>query len=178
MSGDWRRPPPRLPTGPLRGRFAVSESVIDAAERLLPTFRGPDGDHEGILFLLGVERPSATLYLSVAAPDAEHDPGRVLVRREAVLAVARAARRIGLAVLGQLHSHPGSWTEHSLGDDAMVLMPFEGMLSLVAPHFGHFGLRPLESLGVHQFQDGGWVLCERSSVHDGFQVIPTEMDLR
>lgn len=178
MSTGWGTPRPRLSTRPLRGRFEVSVSVIDAAERLLPTFRGADGDHEGILFLLGVERPSATLYLSVAAPEAEHDPGRVHVRREGVLAVARVARRLGLGVLGQIHSHPGSWTEHSLGDDAMVLMPFEGMLSIVVPHYGHFGLRPLESLGVHQFQGGKWILCERSSVRGGFHVLPTDVDLR
>lgn len=178
MSTDcrWRRP--RLRTRPLRGRYAVPEAVLDASERLLPTFRGADGDHEGILFLLGTERPGETLYLGVAAPDAQHDPGRVHVSREGVLAVARAGRRLGLAVLGQIHTHPGSWTEHSQGDDSMVLMPFEGMLSIVVPHYGRFGLRPVDSLGIHQFQGGEWVLCERATVREGFRVLPTVVDLR
>jgi hypothetical protein len=60
----------------------------------------------------------------------------------------------------------------------MVLMPFEGMLSIVAPRYGHFGLRPLDSLGVHQFQDGQWVVCARESVGESFHVLPTEIDLR
>jgi hypothetical protein len=178
MNAGWRRPQPRLSSRPMVGLFAISEPVIDAAERLLPTFRGIDGDHEGILFLLGVERPSETLFLSVAAPDAEHDPGRVHVSREAVLGVAKAGRRLGMAVLAQIHSHPGSWTEHSLGDDSMVLMPFEGMLSIVVPHYGQFGLRPIDSLGVHQFQGGQWVRCEIASIRGGIRVVPASIDLR
>ena len=60
----------------------------------------------------------------------------------------------------------------------MVFMPFEGMLSIVVPYYGHFGLRPLDSLGVHQFQDGRWVLVDRDSVYHHFLVIPNSLDIR
>lgn len=167
-----------LPTRQLRGRFAITDSALSAAERLLPTYRGAEADHEGILFLLGFELGSLTLFTGVAAPEADHGPGHVSCSSEQVLAVTRTARAAGLAVLAQLHSHPGSSTLHSEGDDTMVLMPFEGMLSLVAPHFGHFGLRPLDSLGVHQFQDGRWVACDRPTVRSGFRVLRSACDLR
>jgi proteasome lid subunit RPN8/RPN11 len=167
-----------IPKGPIRGRFAVTDAAIVAAERLLPTFRGPDGDHEGIVFLLGFERPHETVFTGVVAPEAEHGRGRVFVSREGVLAASRAARAAGLAVLGQIHSHPESWAYHSSGDDTMVLMPFDDMLSLVVPHYARFGLRPLDGLGVHQFQDGRWVLCEPVSVRAALRILPSQIDLR
>jgi hypothetical protein len=179
VTRGWARDPgPRLPTRPLVGRFAITDSVLDGITALLPTYRGPDGDHEGIVFLLGYEMPTETVLVTVAAPNAEHARGRVHVSRENVLAVAKLARSLGLGVLAQVHSHPAGWTEHSVGDDGMVLMPFEGMLSIVVPHYGHHGLRPLDGLGVHQWQRGGWVACEPSSIRQGIRVLPSRADLR
>ena len=57
--------------------------------------------------------------------------------------VARRARSMHLGILAQVHSHPGADTRHSDGDDELVVMPFENMLSLVAPHYG----RILTSIG-------------------------------
>jgi proteasome lid subunit RPN8/RPN11 len=174
---EWK-PIRSLPEQPLRGRFAITDAALAAAESMLPTFRGPDGDHEGIAFLGGFEFEGLTLFTAAIVPDAEHTRGRVFCSREQVLAASRAGRAAGVSILAQLHSHPGASTYHSEGDDDMVLMPFERMLSLVAPHYGHYGLRPLDGLGVHQFQDGGWVVCDRASVRAGFRVLPTEVDLR
>jgi hypothetical protein len=77
-----------------------------------------------------------------------------------------------------VHSHPTGATGHSLGDDDMVFMPFERMLSIVVPEYARFGLLPLNSLGVHQYQEGRWVLCSRESVHANFVAVPTLQDLR
>lgn len=174
---EWK-PIRSLPERHLRGRFAITEAALVAAERILPTFRGPDGDHEGIVFLGGFELTGLTVFTTAIVPAAEHTHGRVFCSREQVLAASRVARAADVSILAQLHSHPGPSTYHSEGDDEMVLMPFEGMLSLVAPHYGHHGLRPLDSLGIHQFQQGRWVVCERASVRAGFRVLPTEVELR
>jgi hypothetical protein len=93
-------------------------------------------------------------------------------------ALTAAARAEGLGVLCQVHSHPGSHTGHSFGDDEMIFMPFEQMLSIVVPRYGHFGMRPLDSLGVHQFQDGQWVICEHASVKRQLRIIPADKDIR
>ncbi len=66
---------------------------------------------------------------------------------------------MGLGLLAQVHSHPGEDARHSDGDDKMVVAPYQGMLSIVVPHYGHVGMTPLSEVGVHQFQDGHWVLC-------------------
>ena len=178
MNERASRPARILPKRPLRGRYFITDGALGAAELILPTFRGPGGDHEGIAFLAGTEFEGHTLFSAAVAPEADHGPGHVRCSHKQVLAAARAARTAGLAILAQIHSHPGPGSYHSEGDDRMVLMPFEGMLSVVAPHYARYGLRPLDSLGVHQFQDGRWVVCIRETVRSGFRIIPARIDLR
>ncbi len=168
----------RIDVAPLRGRFLLTDQAIRALEELLPTYRGPDGSHEGIAFLCGIELLTATLYTTAIAPEANHGRGHVRCSEAQVAAVSAAARELGLGLLAQVHCHPGDVTIHSIGDDDMVLMPFEGMLSIVCPLYGRFALRPLETLGVHQFQDGRWVLAEAQSVKANFGVLPGGIDLR
>lgn len=168
----------QMPRGPLRGEFAFHEQAVSETERLIPTFRGPEGDHEGMVFLLGVQDEERTIFTSAVAPDADHGPGHVICTAEAVLSVQQAGRAQGLGLLGQVHSHPSASTIHSLGDDDLVLMPFEGMLSIVLPWYGQWGMRPFDSLGVHQFQDGRWVAVERDSIRSSLLEIPGGIDLR
>jgi proteasome lid subunit RPN8/RPN11 len=175
VSPSWR---PRLPARPLRGRVLLTDAAVRGCEDLLPTYRGTDGDHEGIVFLCGRELGDIQLLTTAIAPRCDHGPRHVACDErqiEEVVAVAHAHR---LGVLAQVHSHPGPFTEHSEGDDEMVLMPFERMVSIVVPHYAHHRLPPLENLGVHQYQDGRWVTVEPATVAAGIIVIPGDVDLR
>lgn len=175
---DVARWMPRHRSG-LTGEYLVSESAIAEAERLLPTYRGVDGDHEGLVFLCGRELGDGTTLLTTAiAPQCEHVAGRVMAPRYAVGEVARAARDRALAVLAQVHTHPAGWTEHSAGDDHMVLMPFDGMLSIVVAHYGRYGMRPLDAQGVHQYRDGAWHLAREDAIRDAITILPAGIDLR
>jgi proteasome lid subunit RPN8/RPN11 len=175
MSRSWE---PRLPSCLLRGRVLITHAALRGCEDLLPTYRGIDGDHEGIAFLCGRELGDVQLLTTAIAPRCDHGRRRVMCDEsqiEDVVAVAHAHR---LGVLAQVHSHPGPFTEHSEGDDEMVLMPFEGMLSIVVPHYARHRLQPVESLGVHQYQDGRWVTAEPASVAAAVTIIPGNVDLR
>jgi proteasome lid subunit RPN8/RPN11 len=169
---------PRLPVRPLCGSFLIAEAALRATERLLATYRGPDGDHEGLVFLCGRELGSTTLLTTAIAPDCEHEIGRVMCSLAEVQRVTERSHEAGLGVLAQVHSHPGAFSEHSRGDDHMVLMPFEGMLSVVVPHYARYGMRPLQNMGVHQHRDGRWVRVEPASVRTGIMLLPAALDLR
>lgn len=171
----WR---PRLPVRELQGEWFMTEGTVAAAERLLPTYRGPDGDHEGILFLLGRQAGNVSIITTVLAPDADHGPGHVICTETQVAHATTAAHDQRLGMLGQLHTHGRGSTEHSQGDDTLVLMPFDGMLSLIAPWYGHVGLRPLHGLGIHQHQHGKWVLIHPNSARHHLQLLPDSIDLR
>jgi proteasome lid subunit RPN8/RPN11 len=74
-----------------------------------------------------------------------------------------------LAVLGQVHSHPGGDTRHSDGDDDLIVLPHEGMFSLVVGRYGDGSVDPRDGAGLHQFQDRRWVRLVR--VHEAFLVV-------
>jgi proteasome lid subunit RPN8/RPN11 len=165
-----------LPTGHLRGEFFVPEALIAATPLALRSYREPARDHEGILFWGGLETECGAFLMCAVTPKAEHSRGRVFVTEENVLKAVHRLRSLGLGLMAQVHSHPGEDARHSDGDDAMVVAPCRGMLSIVVPHYGHVGMMPLSIVGIHQFQDGRWVLCTDGL--DQLHVVPTVMDLR
>lgn len=169
-----------LPVAELEGKFFVASQVITATQQALQKFALDgikDGGHEGMVFWAGREFGDETIFLQAVVPDAEHSYGRVHASQNAVGSAARVARAVNLGLLCQVHSHPGSDTRHSDGDDDLILLPFEGMLSIVIANFG-IGFNALAQTSVHQFQRGRWVLCSRSSVERGITVVPAEVDLR
>ena len=175
MRREWE---PRLPSRPLRGRIVIAEAALRACEELLPTYRGIDGDHEGIAYLCGRELGDVQLLTTAVAPRCDHGPRHVMCDERQIDEVVTAAHAHGLGVLAQVHSHPGPFSEHSEGDDELVLMPFEGMLSIVVPHYARHRMRPLENLGVHQYQDGRWVRVDPANIAAAITVIPESVDLR
>lgn len=169
-----------LPKGELRGLFFIAEPLIRATREALTSFAMVgirDGGHEGMTFWAGREHEGVHYLLEVIVPDAEHSEQRVMASAEAVGAAARTARANRLGVLCQVHSHPGDDSRHSDGDDELVLLPFEGMLSVVV---GNFGLKfqAINNASVHQFQEGRWVLCSENSVAANMVILPSSVDLR
>ena len=162
-----------LPRGALRGCYRISSNLIDDTQRALRMFYEAgrhEGGHEGLCYWAGREEPDLTSLEAVVIPNARHERFGVFVSEAAFADVARRARTMGLGVLAQVHSHPGRDTRHSDGDDNLVVMPFENMLSLVAPHYGRI-LRAITDFSIHQYQDHRWVLCNRKSVSASFETV-------
>lgn len=154
LSSSRRLP---LPVALARGKIIVPETVAHATVTALRGFCGPDGHHEGIVFWAGRREDADQLIAAAVVPAAIHAAGFVHVPAKAVGRAAAAARRSRLAILAQVHSHPGSHTDHSEGDDRMVLLPYEGMFSIVVADYGDGGVTSRDGAGIHQYQDGRWV---------------------
>ena len=125
---------------------------------------------------------SAQTLAQVLDVSAQHAWGRPLVAALPPLADALAAAPAGargvfadgggsLALLAQVHSHPGVDTRHSDADDNLVLMAREAMFSVVVAHYGDGGITPAEGAGIHQFQDGRWV--QVSDTDTSLIIVPT-----
>ena len=161
-----------LPRGALRGQFRITQQLILNTRRALLAFDDAglhEGGHEGICYWAGREGSGVTMLEAVLVPRASHGRFGVFVSEAAFANIARDARRKSLGILAQIHSHPGVDTRHSDGDDDLIVMPFENMLSLVAPYYGRT-LASIADFSVHQFQEHRWVLCGRHSVSSSFEV--------
>lgn len=159
-----RRTP--LPTGPATGHLLVADAVIPPTLEALRTSRGHDGPHEGLVLWLGRTVGNNTLVLAAATPEVTSGPQHVHVSEASLGAVARIARQCHLGIVAQVHSHPGTDTRHSDGDDQLVLMPFDGMFSLVIGRYGRGDIHPANGAGLHQHQAGRWVqITEPDAMH-------------
>jgi proteasome lid subunit RPN8/RPN11 len=182
---SWESDPPvyrtkPLPTGALRGEYLLAGDVLDTTREELVGFalKGiRDCGHEGLVFWGGRQSGDLTAITTVIVPEVQHSHGRVNVSRRAYGIAARRARKRGILLLAQVHSHPGSDNRHSDGDDEMIGLPTEGMLSVVVPNFG-VRFCGLADAGVHQFQEGRWVLCSEDSVEAQMKTPPSKMDAR
>ena len=160
-----------LPRGTLRGCYRIADNLIAETQRALRTFDEAgrhEGGHEGICYWAGREEPHLTNLEAVVVPTAHHERFGVFVSAAEFGELARRARAMGLGVLAQVHSHPGRDTRHSDGDDDLVVMPFENMLSLVAPHYGRT-LTSITDFSIHQFQEHRWVRCDSVSISATFE---------
>jgi len=99
-----------LPKASARGRLIVAAEVAERTNEELTLFSGEDGRHEGLVLWLGRRVDEDTLIAALAAPEVEHTWGSVRIDHHAVGTTSKAARRAGLSILAQVHSHPGSDT--------------------------------------------------------------------
>lgn len=162
-----------LPRGELRGSYRIAHNLIEETHRTLRLFDEAgwyEGGHEGICYWAGREESDLTCLEAVLVPRARHGRFGVFISETAFAEIARSARAMGLGILAQVHSHPSRDTRHSDGDDDLVVMPFENMLSLVAPHYGRT-LTSITDFSIHQFQDHRWVLCDRRSISSSFEIV-------
>jgi proteasome lid subunit RPN8/RPN11 len=167
-----------LRIAPARGRIVVGADVIHQTADALTSFCDAGGDpHEGLVYWAGRRIAESTLVMAAIAPAAKHESLRVIADERAIGFVARAARSQGLGIVAQVHSHPNRDTNHSIGDNQLVLMPFEGMFSIVVADYGRGSLEPGASLGVHEFQGGRWIRV-RPLDSKTLTIVPALIDLR
>ena len=152
-----------LPTAMATCSLTVTSAVADRTLELLRQARYDDGPHEAMVWWLGKPTSGGTLILACHQPATSHGRDFVFADEAATGVASRLGRQHRLGVLAQVHSHPGDDTRHSDGDDDVVLMPYEGMFSLVVSRYGSGSLLPEEGAGLHQFQDSRWVLVPPGS---------------
>jgi proteasome lid subunit RPN8/RPN11 len=60
-------------------------------------------------------------------------------------------RQHGLAVIADVHTHPGSGVGQSTIDQRNPMMPKTGHTGLIVPHYAHASRWSLQGVGVHEY---------------------------
>jgi proteasome lid subunit RPN8/RPN11 len=129
-------------------RLLLAESCLMAlSDCMAPEMRRR---HEGVAYLLGQTNGTVTLAISALRPQAVTTRGSFSVSTPAMAQVVRVATKLGLQVVGQVHSHPGL-AYHSDGDVEGARIAYRGFVSIVLPDYGS-RLPALDGAAVYMFQ--------------------------
>ena len=133
-------------------RLALPQAIVPEIAKILRSY-GDGEAHEGVVYLGGVETAEQSVALVAIAPVATTTRGSFRTDLNANAAVVSTLATQGLILIGQVHSHPGDWVDHSDGDDEGALVRFQGYWSLVVPAFARRGLL-LTRCGIHLYDRG------------------------
>ena len=134
--------------------------------------------HEGVAYWAGRRFGADLIVTTCIAPAATTTCGSFETSSYTNARVVAYLAGAELELLGQVHSHPGSSVGHSAGDDERALMPYEGFLSIVVPHYGRCGMTPLTGCGVHIFENGHFRRMGGTEVEARFRLLDVFTDLR
>jgi hypothetical protein len=122
---------------------------------------------EGIALWLGKddgETTRATQVVMLRGPGVVKRPNQLLISADLMNVVADLAIDLGLALIGQIHSHSPLASIDLSYPDRYLGITAPGYLSLVAPDFALGRARKLADCGVHLHEgDSGW---RRLSAHE------------
>jgi hypothetical protein len=169
-------PPLALQTGArARPMFAITQAVLATSERLLrsPRLKG----RESIVYWVGVKRDEVWVATTVVKPNAMTTRGSFSTSPYDNGEVIGFLADAGLALLAQLHTHPGRFVGHSPGDDEDAFMATENSLSLVVPNYGRNGMRPLTRCGVHRYEAGRFRRLEANEIEADICIVPLSRNL-
>ena len=159
-------------------RLWVSRAVLKRTIEVLQRSGTVAETHEGVAYWAGRWFSVGSIITTCIAPAAKTTSNSFetssYTNARAVAYLAGA----DLELLGQVHSHPASSVGHSHGDDERALMPYEGFLSIVVPHYGQHGMTPLTGCGVHVFESGRFRRMGGTEVESSFRLIDVFTDLR
>jgi proteasome lid subunit RPN8/RPN11 len=134
--------------------------------------------HEGVAYWAGRRVGDEYFITTCIAPTAQTTYGSFDTSSHTNAKVIIYLASASLELLGQVHSHPGVFVDHSDGDDERALMPYEGFLSIVVPHYAHRGMRPLAMCGIHIFEKFKFRRLKDSEIEASFRIIEEFADLR
>jgi len=175
---NWLKGPQRKPDGPREMTFWVSAGLLKRTATVLRQSGNKEQSHEGVAYWAGRRGGNDCVVTTCIAPAARTTYGSFDISSETNARVVMYLASAGLELLAQVHSHPGAAVGHSDGDDDRALMPYEGFLSIVVPHYGGRGMRPLTICGVHVFERGGFRRLASAEIEDRFRIFDEIVDLR
>ena len=158
-------------------RLVLPQGIVPEIAKILRSY-GDGEAHEGVVYLGGVETAEQSVALIAIAPVATTTRGSFRTDLNSNAAVVSTLATRGLTLIGQVHSHPGDWVDHSDGDDEGALVRFQGYWSLVIPAFARRGLLPLTRCGIHLYDQGRFARLTEGAVAARVRVIPQAVDLR
>jgi proteasome lid subunit RPN8/RPN11 len=152
----------------------ITDELARRSAMLLDSF-AQEGPSEGVVYWFGLDQPGAAIVTTLVVPDADTSRGCIRTSARANAQAIELMVGTPLVYIGQVHSHPGAHVWHSATDDTDTFARCDGVISVVVPWFGRYGLH-LDQCGVHRHIGGRFRRIEH--IDDHIRLIPGFADLR
>ncbi|MEO9475098.1 MAG: hypothetical protein ABJ004_12395 [Cyclobacteriaceae bacterium] len=149
--------------------YNITNGVVELTENILEQYGSLP--HEGLVFWAGNIEKETINVTHVIAPETDSSEGRVTVLPESNFHVVKALSNSRIIHIGQVHTHPGSWVDHSNGDNKWASFKKNGLISLVVPRYCRNGMLPISRSGIHRFQNGRFIRLSNKYVNRHFKII-------
>jgi hypothetical protein len=148
--------------------YIIPAKAVQDTQRILAEYGIMSPPNEGLVYWGGIENENWRIVALVFAPLTESNGGRVSTSKRSNFDFVRVLSRNNLIQIGQVHSHPTKWVDHSPGDDALAAFKKEGLLSIVVPEYCQNGLKLRTSCGVHRYRRASFIRLSRKYIEGHF----------
>jgi len=157
--------------------YLISNDVIDFTSHILQEYGKLTPANEGIVYWAGSLNGNKVSINCAIAPETTSSEGRVTIDPMSNFAVVKLLSEHKLSHIGQVHSHPGNWIDHSEGDNEWASFKRSGLISIVVPLYCKEGMIPISKCGVHRFENNNFIRLSDSHVNKYFMVIKEKSSL-
>jgi hypothetical protein len=148
--------------------YFINQQLLEYTEKVLKDYGNLTPSNEGIAYWAGIRNENKTLVKMVVAPDAESEERRVITSTKSNADYVRLLAKTGYVHIGQVHSHPGKFIDHSIGDDEWTPFKRNGLISIVVESYCKFGMFPLRTCGVHKYIENKFIRLNEAYIDERF----------
>lgn len=149
-------------------KYIIPNKAIMYTEKVLRDYGKKRPSNEGLVYWAGRRDGDIIRVELVIAPRTDSAARRVMTSPESNMKMIQVLDKHNMIHLGQVHSHPGSWVDHSEGDDEYAAFKINGLLSLVVPSYCKDGMMPIETCGMHRFERDHFIRFTDEYVREHF----------
>jgi hypothetical protein len=137
--------------------YFIPNNIINLTEKYLKEYSKIQDGNEGLVYWAGIKKESQYIIRMVIIPKLITESQRVIVTPKANLELIRTLSNYSYTHLAQVHSHPGNWVDHSIGDDIYAAFKYRGLISIVVPNYCKDGMLPLINNGIHRHEKNSFI---------------------
>lgn len=152
-------------------KYIVPCSALIYTENVLLEYADFNPSNEGLVYWGGTKIGESVTISMVIAPETKSNIGRVSTSNRANFDVVRILNKNNLFEIGQVHSHPDKWVDHSQGDNELAPFRIEGLISIVVPQYCKYGIKQLMDCGVHRYTNCDFIRLSKDYIKNHFKIL-------
>ncbi len=164
----FRRPKRYNPKDAIQ--YVVTKDVIDYTVKILREYGSRKYKAEGLVYWAGEVQDDVIIINAAVAPQTDSSRYGIETTNESNARFVEFICGHGFEYIAQVHSHPGTWVDHSGVDNEETAFRSEGLVSIVVPSFGKNGMLPLTNCGIHRFTKGKFIRLHAKYIKTHFRV--------